>query len=73
MIQQIRAVYEKGILRPLEKLQLEENAEVRVTVESTRDVKADTTIDDPFDDIRFDGPPDLAERFDDYRFGRVDS
>jgi predicted DNA-binding antitoxin AbrB/MazE fold protein len=73
MIQQIRAVFEKGLLRPLEELRLEENAEVRVTVESSGENESAPQTEDPFDCIRFDGPPDLAERFDDYRFGRVDS
>jgi len=71
MIQCIRAVYENGVLRPLEALRLEENAEVQVTVESVQGAAGEPIINDPFDEIRFDGPADLAERFDDYRFGRL--
>lgn len=71
MIQSVRAVYEKGILRPLELLRLEENAEVQVTVETPQRDTPRSTAADPFDAVRFDGPPDLAERFDDYRFGRA--
>ncbi|REJ71103.1 MAG: DUF104 domain-containing protein [Planctomycetota bacterium] len=71
MIQHVRAIYEKGVLRPLEALQLEENAEVQVTVESPSQCQDKPTSEDPFDAIRFDGPLDLAEKFDDYRFGRV--
>lgn len=72
MIQSVRAIYEKGVLRPLESLRLEENAEVRVTVEiETPSVPESVVYDDPFEGIAVDtGIPDLAEHFDDYRFGR---
>lgn len=71
MIQSVRAIYEKGVLRPLESLRLKENSEVRVTIEEPESSTSQPTTVDPFDAVRFDGPPDLAERFDDYRFGRI--
>lgn len=62
MIQSVRAVYENGVLRPLDALVLDEHVEVQVTVE-TADALGETIEDgDPFDAICFDGPPDLAER-----------
>lgn len=70
MIQCVRAIYQKGVLRPLDTLELEENAEVRLTVEATKEADKLVPNGDPFEGIRFDGPPDLAENFDDYRFGR---
>ena len=72
MIQSIRAVYENGVLRPLESLRLEEHAEVRLTIEEPTTAPAKhATYDDPFEGIAVDtGIPDLAEHFDDYRFGR---
>ena len=71
--QTIRAIYENGLLRPLEPLRLEEHVEVQLTVEESGPASssADEDDDDPFADIRIDtGIPDLAENFDDYRFGR---
>ena len=70
MIQSVRAIYQKGVLRPLDALELEENAEVRLTVEAPESTNTAFPTCDPFEGIRFDGPSDLAENFDDYRFGR---
>jgi len=56
------------VLRPLEALRLQENDQVQVTVESVNRAAGEPIIDDPFAGIRFDGPADLAERFDDCRF-----
>ena len=68
----IRAIYENGVLRPLEDIELEENAEVVVTVESMPHSTSKLEIEnDPLAGISFaSGTGDLAEKFDDYRFGR---
>ncbi|MGA2063707.1 MAG: antitoxin family protein [Thermoguttaceae bacterium] len=74
MSQVIRAVYEEGMLRPLAPLHLQEHQQVRVTVESLPSEPANpaaVTPVDPLAGIRVStGIADLAERFDDYRFGR---
>ncbi len=74
MSQVVHAVYENGVLRPLERLTLEEHQQVRVTVESipSGPVEQNATAPlDPLADLRVStGIVDLAERFDDYRFGR---
>ena len=70
----IQAVYEKGVLRPLEKLNLSEHQQVWVTVEPAGagdQEPQDLDGSDPLDGLRSAmGVPDLAEHFDDYRFGR---
>lgn len=68
----IRAIFENGVLRPFEDIELEENAEVVVTVESmphsTSELESEN---DPLAGISFaSGTGDLAQNFDDYRFGR---
>ena len=71
MVQQVRALYKDGVLQPLDRLQLEENTEVQLTVRPWSPVADHEVPDDPLADIRVDtGIPDLAENFDDYRFGR---
>jgi predicted DNA-binding antitoxin AbrB/MazE fold protein len=74
MSQVIRAVYEEGMLRPLAPLQLQEHQQVRVTVESPPPEQANPAAAarvDPLAGIRVStGIADLAEHFDDYRFGR---
>ena len=73
MSQVITAVYEEGVLRPLDRLQLDEHERVRVTVESlsANDSAPLPPAADPLADLRVStGIPDLAEHFDDYRFGR---
>ena len=68
----IRAIYKNGALQPLEVVDLEENAEVVLTFES----HPITTVEpsngtDPLARISFaSGLGDLAQNFDDYRFGR---
>lgn len=73
MSQRIRAVFQNGVLRPLQPLDLQENAEVRLTVEdatASQEIEVED-YEDPLADIRIEtGIPDLAEHFDDYRFGR---
>ncbi len=73
MSQVIQAIYENGILRPLGHLELEERQHVRVTVDllpkgGSDSVPAESS--DPLEGIRVStGIADLAEHFDDYRFG----
>jgi predicted DNA-binding antitoxin AbrB/MazE fold protein len=69
----IQAVYENGVLRPLEKLDLGEHQRVQIIIESTpgtgRPAQSDDS--DPLKGVRAaTGITDLAEHFDDYRFGR---
>ena len=72
MIKTIRAVYEKGVLRPLDELNLVENTEVVVSVESPSEKTLDSSERvDPLAGISFaSGLGDLAKNFDDHRFGR---
>ena len=74
MGQVVEAVYENGVLKPLERLDLNEREHVRITVEPLSvpsDDQQDQIAIDPLDGIRVaTGIPDLAEHFDDYRFGR---
>lgn len=68
-----QAVYENGVLRPLEKLHLGEHQQVLVTVEpdTTSEGELQPGLGDPLDGVRATtGIADLAEHFDDYRFGR---
>ena len=70
----IRAIYENGVFRPLETPNLPEHQQVRLTVESTMtdtESTAEPDTVDPLADVRVStGILDLAEHFDDYRFGR---
>ena len=75
MVQTIRAIYENGIFRPLETPNLAEREHVRLTVEpdssSDRSSSADNESADPLAGLRVStGISDLAENFDDYRFGK---
>lgn len=74
MIQSILAIYENGVFKPLESPNLPENEHVRLTVEvSPKQVSpaASNGKSDPLADIRVStGIPDLAEKFDEYRFGK---
>ena len=68
MTQQAFAVYEHGTLKLLGPVSLTEQQKVRVEI--TVVDEADPAIDDPLDGIEVDtGISDLAEHFDDYRFG----
>ena len=73
MSQIIQAIYENGVLRPLGNLELEERQQVRVTVDllPTGGTESDSgEPSDPLEGIRVStGIADLAEHFDDYRFG----
>jgi predicted DNA-binding antitoxin AbrB/MazE fold protein len=74
MTHSIRAIFENGVFRPLDALTLTEHEEVRLTVEpisSSSEAKPESDTTDPLADIRSStGIADLAEHFDDFRFGR---
>ena len=75
MTQTVAAIFEDGVLKPLKKLVLAEHEEVQVTVESQASQEVPLTdSDDPLRGLATaTGIPDLAEHFDDYRFGRRQS
>jgi predicted DNA-binding antitoxin AbrB/MazE fold protein len=75
MTQVIQAVYENGVLKPLETIHLNEHQQVRVSIEGTSQEEAKNTGvssgDDPLSGFRVTlGIPDLSENFNDYRFGK---
>ncbi len=74
MPEPIQAIYENGVFKPLVALNLPEHQAVRITVETTsaESVSPDNSgSNDPLAGIRTTtGIPDLAENFDDYRFGK---
>ena len=74
MTDTIRAIYENGVFRPLDMPNLPEQQQVRLTVESMMtgtERTAETDTADPLVGVRVStGIADLAEHFDDYRFGR---
>jgi predicted DNA-binding antitoxin AbrB/MazE fold protein len=73
MSQTIDAIYEDGVLKPLEKLVLGEHQQVRIIVESqnTTNTAREQDVDDPLIGVRAaTGIADLAEHFDAYRLGR---
>lgn len=72
MSQMIQAIYEDGVLKPLEKLMLGEHQQVQITVEPqvAVDHPRSQATDDPLSGVRAStGISDLAEHFDDYRLG----
>lgn len=73
MSQMIQAIYEDGVLKPLEKLLSGEYQQVQITVEPQTEVgnPQSRNSGDPLSGVRTaTGIPDLAEHFDDYRLGR---
>ena len=79
MPEPIQAIYENGVFKPLVALNLPEHQSVRLTVEPTpsepatppNNGPANNSSNDPLAGIRATtGIPDLAENFDDYRFGK---
>ncbi len=74
MSDSIRAIYENGVFKPLDALSLPEHKQVRLTVEADgREpiVEMGNGSTDPLAGVRATtGIPDLAENFDDYRFGK---
>ena len=70
MTQVVRAIYEGGVLRPLDSLSLPEHQQVTVTVELPDNAKFRGVADDPLAGLQVKtGIADLAEHFDDYRQG----
>ena len=75
MERSFEAVYENGVLRPLETIRLNDHQQVRVTIERLSDEGVENpaalSADDPLNGFRVSlGIPDLSENFNDYRFGR---
>ena len=75
MTQTVSAIFECGVLKPLDPLHLSEHEEVQVTVQQLvrRQAEGSTAaeIADPLRGLATStGVPDLAEHFDDYRLGR---
>ncbi len=64
----IEAIYEKGVFRPVEKIELTEGERVKITVEVTVTPQKDSAED--FSDIAVDtGISDLATNVDYYLYG----
>lgn len=75
MNQTVPAIFENGVLRPLERLDLGEHERVVIVVQAGN-VEKNQASDrrDPLEGIRCaTGIPDLAEHFDDYRLGHRDA
>jgi predicted DNA-binding antitoxin AbrB/MazE fold protein len=74
MTNKIRAIYENGVFRPLDAPNLQEHQQVRLIVQSDsagNEGDDRTDVADLLADVRVaTGISDLAEHFDDYRFGR---
>jgi predicted DNA-binding antitoxin AbrB/MazE fold protein len=70
----VDAIYENGVLRPLGSLDLAEHQQVRVIVDVAvpgGTARRPANDEDPLAGLRIaTGLGDLAEHFDDYRFGR---
>ncbi len=77
MTQSILAIFENGVFKPLESPNLSENEQVRLTVEVSPKqscTAASNGKSDPLAGIRVStGIHDLAENFDEYRFGKRSS
>jgi predicted DNA-binding antitoxin AbrB/MazE fold protein len=74
MTQVFEAVYENGMLRPLEVIQLSEHERVRVIVENLPKTESEKNHadlpDDPLQGFEISlGISDFSERFNDYRLG----
>ena len=73
MAQVVTAIYENGVLRPVEALTLPEHQRVQVTVEAISETgtggRRPELRRDPLEGLRVaTGISDLSEHFDDYRF-----
>jgi len=69
----IQAIYENGVLRPLQELDLSEHQQVQISVEPGSPANPSTNNEqdrpDPLEGVRSaTGISDMAERFDDCRF-----
>lgn len=72
MSQIVEAIYEGGVLKPLAGLHLQENQLVRLTidVDAAQGGPSPSPSGDPLLGLACDmGFADLAQNFDDYRFG----
>jgi predicted DNA-binding antitoxin AbrB/MazE fold protein len=72
MGQAVQAIYENGVLRPLQKLNLGEHQQVQLIIDTDAVAGQQEGSDraDPLNGVRCaTGIPDLAEHFDDYRLG----
>ncbi len=68
----IEAIYEKGVFRPTEKVEIEEGKKVKITLEITEVKKVSREKDsaDNFSDIAIEtGIPDLSTNIDHYLYG----
>lgn len=67
----IRAVFVDHVFRPQEPVDLPDNTAVELTVEPSAPVATGEPYSfiDAFRRIEYDGPPDLAERVDEYLYG----
>lgn len=68
----IEAIYEKGVFRPTEKVEIEEGKKVKIMVEITNveKVKREKDSADDFSDIAIEtGIPDLSINIDYYLYG----
>jgi predicted DNA-binding antitoxin AbrB/MazE fold protein len=71
MSQVIQAIYEDGVLKPLEKVVLGERQKVQITIEPAPGaIPCKPERVDPLEGLRTaTGIRDLAENFDEYRLG----
>jgi predicted DNA-binding antitoxin AbrB/MazE fold protein len=73
MSQVVQAIYANGVFRPLQNLDLPENQQCQITVETssaTSQIEFGRNADDPLAGLETStGIRDLAENFDDYRLG----
>jgi len=68
------AIYEDGVLKPVNKLDLREHQQVQIAVYTTEERTANdvptAAPEDPLDGLRVaTGIADLTRNFDEYRFG----
>lgn len=67
----IRAVFVDRVFRPEEPVDLPNNTPVELTVETNRPLPIGEPYSfiDAYRRVQFDGPPDFAERVDEYLYG----
>lgn len=66
----IRAIYEKGVFRPMEKVQFPESCEVEIEVRQVREAAKVPTLDDVYEILgrrHASGEHDLAERHNEHQ------
>ena len=62
----VEAIYEKGVFRPIQKVDLEDGEKVEITIKSEAERDSEYSIPDLAVDI---GISDLAENIDHYLYG----